>query len=117
MADIQRVQRLVEAALDEFDDAQIMTSHILRRCLRIAKLRNDYPSLLWLELESQDVTTKGPATHLGPDILLHFDRDEAEELFTKAFRSYLARRTVEKDMFIPFSVEHSKVTSLELTKP
>jgi hypothetical protein len=94
VVNVDRVQTLVERALDSFDDLGQPVAALLRQCLRIATLRNDYPALIWLEFEAMDTsaTDDGPK-HLGPALLLHFEKAEANRIFIEAFTSYKAGRS------------------------
>ena len=94
---VDRVQTLVESALDSFDDPGRSVAALLRQCLRIATLRNDYPALVWLEMEAIDVAAKGDGPKdLGPALLSHFDKAEADRIFVEAYTSYKARRATSK---------------------
>ncbi|MGB3259171.1 MAG: hypothetical protein WBA72_14430 [Ornithinimicrobium sp.] len=95
MANLQRVQRLVERALDEFDSPGQTVAALLRQSTRIATLRNDHTNLVWLTLESMDaLNTTGTVRALGPELLLHFNEEEKALLLREAMTGYFGRRAI-----------------------
>ncbi|HEY5857854.1 MAG TPA: hypothetical protein VIW24_28420 [Aldersonia sp.] len=105
MTEVGRVRRLVDQALDEFDSPGSTVSMLLRRCIRIATLRNDYRSLLWLQKESLNADTQRAESRRNSlQLQAHFDRDEWERLCKADFESYLDRRRVGEDAIDPRSV-------------
>src|SRR5690606_40574886 len=84
-----RVPQLVEQALEEFDDSDNV-SKPLRRCMRIASLRNDYRNLLWLQMEglNADVQRTEPKAHLLR-FRAHFSQDEGRRFLPTGHRSVL----------------------------
>ncbi len=109
MANLGRVQRLVERALDDFDSPEQSVAALLRQSTRIATLRNDYPNLVWLTLEAMDATNSASSAKtghaLGPEMLLHFDVEEANRLLHEAVVGYQSRRALEKDKITGQSIE------------
>lgn len=103
---VDRVQTLVESALDGFDDPGRSVSALLRQCIRIATVRNDYSALVWLELEAMDaaVTGDGPK-HLGPALVAHLGEAEANRIFLEAIMAYKARRATGDGNIIAMSIE------------
>lgn len=45
------IQTLVNDALDDIETSRLPISSIIKKCIRIARLRNDNRNLIWLELE------------------------------------------------------------------
>lgn len=104
MPDLERVQHLLEEALDGLDNEDWSTARVLRRCIRIATLRADTAALLWLELEASDLanTDKEAALTRRDELLGHMDSTDAAELTVNTGRAYIARRTLpgdDKNMF------------------
>ncbi|WP_433687593.1 hypothetical protein ACQP0I_00125 [Micromonospora carbonacea] len=98
MADLARVKELVDKALDEFDDPSASTGKMLRRCLRIAQMRNDFPNLFRLELEADDLTGNrsraAERARRRNDLGVHFDADEWDSLCEDALQGYMSRRAI-----------------------
>jgi hypothetical protein len=109
MRDLGRLQKLVEDAIDRFDEPEQTTSALLRKCVRIATLRNDFANLLWLELEATDLATPDPnaAKQRRLALLAHMDKDEAAQLDIQLTRAHILRRSLpgEKDKVHSGSVE------------
>ncbi|MGV9947033.1 hypothetical protein [Rhodococcus aetherivorans] len=99
-----RVQQLVEQALDEFDDSDNV-SKPLRRCMRIASLRNDYRNLLWLQMEglNADVQRTESKAH-SLRFRAHFSQDEWTRFCQPDIEAYFDRRSLGSNGFDPRSV-------------
>lgn len=98
MTELDRVLSLVERAINDFDDPAVPTSATLRRALRIANLRSDAANLIWLELESMDLSTgRGEASATKSrvaELAGHFERDEWARVGNEAISAFFARRRV-----------------------
>ena len=106
MSDLGRLQKLVEETIDRFDEPGQTTSTLLRKCIRIATMRNDFINLLWLQQEADESNVPNFNQHrLG--LLAHFDKEDADRLNTESTRAYIQRRMIpnEKDKVYPASIE------------
>lgn len=106
---LSRIQKLVEDTIDGFDKSGQTTSAILRTCIRIATLRNDFTALLWLQLEADDGDSASPARDKQRRLALlaHMDKEEAIQLDIELTRAYMRRRMIpgQKDKIYAGSVD------------
>lgn len=94
-----RILCLVQEALAEFDKPDYRLSNIMRRAIRIARLRNDYENLLWLENEMVTFSPEEKSAHrFIKEIVPHFSRSELERIRREIVRQYMwERRMMEVD--------------------
>lgn len=98
MPDIDRASTLVQELMDRFEDPNETVASLTRRCQRIASLRGDAASLLWLSLELSDIANdfenKGGTTResLANRLLKALPSEEADAIFNVEFASYTRRR-------------------------
>jgi hypothetical protein len=109
MPDLGRLQKLVEDTITSFDEPGKTTAALLRTCIRIATLRNDFANLLWLQLEAYDGNTPNPeqAKQRRLALLAHMDKEEAERIYFELTEAWIRRRSIpnEKDKMRPGSVD------------
>lgn len=74
---------LVKEALNDVESANASLSSIIRKCIRICKLRNDYINLCWLNWEMTNINKKS-FNKIIQEILPHFSKDDFE-LIKKEF--------------------------------
>jgi hypothetical protein len=96
VSSLDRVKVLIEEAIDEFDNPSTTTSGLLRKCTRIANLRNDFLALAWLDLEATDsfASDKIESQVRRAEYAAHFDKDEWEKTWRSSAGAYFARRSV-----------------------
>jgi hypothetical protein len=74
---IDKILSLVTAALESIDDPNIRLSAIIRKAIRIARLRNDFDNLWWLEWEMMEWTDKEARKRIICELAPHY----TDELF------------------------------------
>jgi hypothetical protein len=94
---------LLQAALDAVDDQAVSLSKIVRMAIRIARLRQDYDSLLWLELEMHSLVTNCPEPPILDEIRPHFTADEWTAAVTKAVSTYTSDRRLTMNIAEPLA--------------
>jgi hypothetical protein len=93
MTMLDQVLSLVQQALDDFDKPDITVSNLVRRAIRIARLRNDFDNLWWLELEMQAIDPGSKArARTTPEMLAHYEHREFRELTNRELAAYFSRR-------------------------
>lgn len=95
MATLDRVLNLTQKALDEFDDRDMTVTRLLHRCERIARLRNDFVNLVWLQMEGLDIEQGREHSQIKLDLLSHFTEEEASQVIREALIGYIGRRKVD----------------------
>jgi hypothetical protein len=91
--DSEHLRALVERALHSFDEPATPTSAILRQCIRIARLRNDFTNLFWLEHEARDGSASPEYfKERLAEYALHFEEDEWLRMRESHVRDFTSRR-------------------------
>lgn len=92
MSVLDQVTRLVQEALDDFDKPGTTVSSLLRRAIRIARLRNDFEGLMWLEIESNGVNDVAGNRRRMDAFKSHFTAEEYKEISHRASLAHISRR-------------------------
>lgn len=71
----ERILNLTTEALDAIEAGSIPLSAVIRKCIRIARLRNDYLSLWWLEWEMVNITDEQQRFRILREIISHFSNE------------------------------------------
>ncbi|WP_371782133.1 hypothetical protein [Streptosporangium subroseum] len=109
MNNLDYIRSLVEKTIAAFDEPDTSVSSLLRRCTRIATLRNDFANLAWLEMEASDANFSDKERRHANRIeyAAHFDKAEWDKIWLVAGEAYIKRRQIrdEKDRVRGGSVE------------
>lgn len=76
------IQNLISETIATVESNNISLSIVIRKCIRIARLRNDYLNLWWLEWEMVNITNENERLKILREILSHFPK-ESYEYFKK----------------------------------
>lgn len=87
---LDRALALVETALEDLETARSALSSIIRKCIRIARLRNDYRNLWWLEVEMS--STQGRGGRIAQEVAAHFSKAEYVRLAESCVEAYCDER-------------------------
>lgn len=93
---INKILKLVEKALDEFDTPNFRLNNILQKAIRIARLRNDFDNLWWLEFEIISLENKEAKRRICEEISPHYTKDRFRETQERISKAYLGERKVRK---------------------
>lgn len=105
MNSLDRARQLVDQAIEEFDDRGATVTKALRRCTRIATLRNDYRNLIWLQMEGLNVDSQqAESKQNAVELQAHFENDEWIRVAEPEVEAFLSRRSIGKGCFDPRSV-------------
>ncbi|MDP2885954.1 MAG: hypothetical protein Q8P51_13140 [Ignavibacteria bacterium] len=88
-----KILELAHQALNELDTPNRLLSSVIRKCIRIARLRNDFDNLLWLELEMRDFSDKQTKRKILLEIAFHYAKDDFKELYDRVLASYMTERS------------------------
>lgn len=83
---------LVNEALDGLDSGKVLLSATLRRCIRIARLRNDYVNLWWLEWEMVDLQQKTQKQKIIDEVRPHLTREELQKHHEEFSEAWIGER-------------------------
>lgn len=78
------ILNLVTETIVAIETNNFLLSTIIRKCIRISRLRNDYLNLWWLEWEMVNIINKNERLKIFREILSHFPK-ESYEYFKKNF--------------------------------
>jgi hypothetical protein len=87
-----KILELVHQALSEIDDSNRSLSSVIRKCIRIARLRNDFDNLFWLEYEMSAVDDEDTKREILLEIAHHYTKDELLVLKVRVVNAYLKER-------------------------
>ncbi len=93
---IERILELVTNSLNELKSGNTRLNTVLSKATRIARLRNDYVNLFWLDYEMisfQDTETR---TKLKYEIGIHFKKDDFSKLRHWVVESFINERKCKK---------------------
>lgn len=87
---------LVEKTLSEFDSLDFRTSRVIRKAIRIARLRNDFDNLWWMEMEMATLDNKDAQRRIKEEIQPHYSKAHFQKLNLQIAKAYLDERKVRK---------------------
>jgi hypothetical protein len=88
-----RILALVTEALDMIDARAVPLSTVIRRGTRIARLRNDFVSLWWLEWEMVDITDKQQRFKIHQELSSHFPSEMSAHYLKFFSKEWVAERS------------------------
>jgi hypothetical protein len=86
---------LIDKALSEFDSLDFRLSSIIRNAIRIARLRNDFDSLWWMEMEMV-IINKETLKQITEEIQPHYSEDHFRQLNVQIVKKYFSERKINK---------------------
>jgi hypothetical protein len=84
MSEQSELLKLVQNTVNAADTGTVKLSSVIRSCIRIARLRNDFVSLLWLQRELIDNQNEFERRRVFSEIIPHFTKDQFNH-FNKLF--------------------------------
>lgn len=91
---LDRTLDLVHQALNEFDKPDYKLSNVIRKAIRIARLRNDFENLWWLEEEMIESRERKARERIENEILPHYSGKDFEEARRDVLRASFSERSV-----------------------
>ena len=88
------ILKLISQALDELEDPEIALSATIRKGIRIAKLRNDYINMWWLEWEMCDLAEEKERSRALATIVRHLSKDQFAYLWKEYQDRWIEERTI-----------------------
>ncbi len=110
----EKILALVSSALDDLNDTSCSLAAVTRKAVRVARLRNDYVNLWWLENELMSSDEKDKRWQIIVEMLPHFSKKDYEatrkhivEIFIeeRAITQMLFDEEQPKDKVLPLSVD------------
>lgn len=94
MTGTEKILNLVEEALNAVDDPGASVSALARKAARIARLRNDFENLLWIEMELSPLLDERSKQEFATESAHHLLRTEHERIWKTAWETYLQERKI-----------------------
>ncbi len=91
---LDRCLVLVSEALRDIDNEPVRLSAIIRKCIRVARLRNDYANLWWLEQEMCSKVHEHARLRIQHQVEPHFSKGEFTYLKGLYFQLFSEERKV-----------------------
>ncbi len=88
-----RVLALLNGAFERLAKGDVPLSEIVAQAARIARLRNDFDNLQWLEMEQRPLDTKEAWEEVFEEFAGHYGAEELQLLRAEAAQKYMAERT------------------------
>lgn len=85
---------LVRAALDELDLRDCRLSVVARKALRIARLRNDWEAVHWLQIELEGYGDKNATKRLMGEVAPYFSREVFKRIHKEAVEASISSRSI-----------------------
>lgn len=90
------ILQLIQEAFAEFDKPDLKVSKAIRKAIRIARLRNDFDNLYWLEFEMIDVRDEMSKNRIWSEIMPHYSSDDFEGLKQYGGETLLEARSLQQ---------------------
>jgi hypothetical protein len=102
-APLRNTLELVTITLSEVESNQVALSSIIRKCIRVARLRNDCENLWWLELEMIPFTHQEEWHRVRREVAPRFSQAQCKALherFVKVYAEERATRSLEGESLV-----------------
>ncbi len=94
MPDTDYTLNLVRAALNELDQRDCRLSVVARKALRIARLRNDWEAVYWLQIELDGLADKNARNRRIGEVAPYFSREAFERIHKEAVEASISSRSI-----------------------
>lgn len=91
----QRILALLDGAFEALAKGDVALSEITAQATRIARLRNDFDNLLWLEMEQRPLSTKEAWEAVFGEFAGHYGAGELQLRQAEAAQKYMTERATE----------------------
>lgn len=101
---------LVRSALDELDQRDSRLSAVARKAIRIARLRNDWEAVYWLQIELDGWSDENSINRRFGEVAPFFSRETFERIHKEAAEASISSRS------ITILDSHGKIDDNKMTK-
>jgi len=88
----EHILSLVSHALDALEDNTVPLSATVRKCIRVARLRNDFVNLLWLLWETVNFADQDHRISVLDDMLVHLSKEQYAHYSKKFGEAWIHER-------------------------
>ena len=104
---------LVHKALDELDQPESRLTSVIRKALRIARLRNDWQALYWLQFEMVPYADKQARRRAVGEVVAYFSQDSFVKLHERTLEDSIASRAL-AIIDATGNIDNDKLTALSV---
>ena len=95
VSDLQeRIATRLDEAIAAADNPAIPVSVVVNRAIRVARLRNDWPALVWLLMETRGRNDEQAKNRAGLEIATHLSAGEMASLWRAAVEAFISERAL-----------------------
>jgi len=94
MTDSDYTLELVRNALEDLDQPDCRLSVVARKALRIARLRNDWEAIYWLQVELEGYNDKNAVSRRIDECASYFSKEQFEKLIEDTMEAFISSRSV-----------------------
>ncbi len=91
---LDRTLDLVHQALSEFDKPDYRLSNVVRKAIRIARLRNDFENLWWLEEEVVESRERAARERMERELSPHFSAEDFQTVRRQVIGASFSERSI-----------------------
>lgn len=86
---------IVQQTLSKIDDTNANVASAVRKAIRVARIRNDFENLWWLQLELVSLHDHEKRNRIAEEILPHIDKDQVHSVHSRMLAEYIEERHFE----------------------
>jgi hypothetical protein len=111
----QQIADRLDEAIAAADDPSVALSVVLNKTIRVARLRSDWPAVLWLLMEVRGTKDEQAKDRAGVELAAHFSASELEVLWHAAAAAFISERTLSlQGGVMATSIAEAEVTAAAL---
>jgi hypothetical protein len=111
----QQIEKRLDEAMAAADDPAVPVSVVVNKTIRVARLRSDWPAVLWLLMEIRGRNDEQARTRAGIELSAHFSTEEMAVLWKRAVEAFISERTLNMQTgILATSVAEAEVTAAGL---
>lgn len=120
------ILELIQTALNDLDQQNIRLSAVARKALRIARLRNDWKTVYWLQIELDGFSDKNAVARREDEVAPYFSKEVFDQVKEQAVEDAISSRTiivvdhqgrVDEDKVCALGIQEIEESIISLSKP
>lgn len=110
-----QIEKRLEEAIAAADDSSVPLSVVLNKTIRVARLRSDWPAVLWLLMEIRGPNDEQAKQRAGIELAAHFSAEEMARLWKQAVEAFVSERSLNMQKgVLATSIAEAEVTAAGL---
>lgn len=111
MSELSELHELVQGTIIAVDNGTVKLSAVIRSCIRIARLRDDFVNLLWLQREIIDNQNEYERNRVFSEIMPHFTKEQFDH-----YNKFFIEMWIQERPAILFKDERIEKTDMIIAK-